>query len=62
MNILQHMRIVKLHSHANKQLCTWEILVQIMQLPSAVTPTINIALAINIYLYYSIERKHKKNP
>lgn len=57
---LQHMRMVKLHSHANKRRCTWEIFVQIMQLPSAVTPTINIALAINIYLYYSIARKHIK--
>lgn len=54
------MRMVKLHSYVNKQRCTWEIFVQIMQLPSAATPTINIALVINIYLYYSIERKHIK--
>lgn len=53
-------RRVKLHSHANKWLCTWDVSVQIMQLPSAATPAIHTALAINIYLYYSIERKHVK--
>lgn len=59
-NSLQHFRMAKLHSYANKWHCTWEIFVQIMQLPSAATPAINIVLAINIYLYYGIERKHIK--
>lgn len=57
----KHVRRVKPHSHANKWLCKWEISVQIMQLPSAATPAINTAPAINIYLYYCIERKHKRN-
>lgn len=59
-NSQKHVRRVKPHSHANEWLCTWERSVQIMQLPSAVTSAINTAPAINIYLYYGIERKHMK--